>query len=110
MQKPWLAEIAFREALSVVRTYSAVAQRPALSEVVVNGARGFSLIWLDGGGEVRLGRSHYGEKLARLDQILEALRKSSKDSSQSSHSLLRLVHLDGPSGSRVSLRLDSGNP
>jgi cell division protein FtsQ len=63
------SEAVFREALSLLDSYG---DRPKLSEVHVDPRSGFSLVLLDGAGEVRLGRGGTDEKLARLDQILAA--------------------------------------
>lgn len=94
------AEGAFRQALAVLRTYRARPGRPAISEINVDPRFGFTLFLLEGGGEVRLGRGDYGEKLARFDRILEAL----KTSGQAAAGDLRVVHLDG-AGTRIPVRL-----
>ena len=54
----------------VARRYAEGAGRPKLSEIHVDPRAGFSLVLLDGAGEVRLGRGGAEEKLARLDRIL----------------------------------------
>ena len=51
---------------------------------------GFSLLLLDSGAEIRLGRGQYDRKLARLDQIFEAVKGSGADPAS-----IRVVHLDG---------------
>jgi cell division septal protein FtsQ len=73
--------------------------RPALSEVHIDPRYGFSLLLYDGGGEIRLGRGDYTDKLARLDRILAALRALDRPA------VLRTVHLDGPNRDRVPVRL-----
>ncbi len=79
-------EAAFREALAVLGQYRAQTDRPAVSEVNIDPRYGFTLFFLDGGTEVRLGRGGYGKKLARLDQILEAVKTAST---------VKVIHLDG---------------
>jgi cell division protein FtsQ len=66
---------AFREAMSLVNQYLSRPGRPALSEVNIDPRFGFSLVLLDGGAEIRLGRGETSKKLARFDQILEAVGK-----------------------------------
>ncbi|MDZ4695246.1 MAG: FtsQ-type POTRA domain-containing protein [Deltaproteobacteria bacterium] len=107
---PQVVEAVYREALSILRTYYAIPSRPELSEVVIDAASGYSLILLDGGGQIRLGREHYGEKLARFDKILEALQKNLTEMNRSALSALALVHLEGTTTGRVSVRLRSQNP
>jgi cell division septal protein FtsQ len=79
---PEASAAAFREALTVMDAYRSQPGRPALSEVHFDSRFGFSLILLEGGAEIRLGRgettlrlgpTEIGKKLARLDQILEAV-------------------------------------
>jgi cell division protein FtsQ len=81
---PEASAVAFREALAVMDAYRSRPSRPALSEVHFDSRSGFSLILLEGGAEIRLGRgettlrlekTEIGKKLARLDQILEAVEK-----------------------------------
>jgi cell division protein FtsQ len=72
---PEAGAAAFREALAVIGQYQARASRPALSEVNIDPRFGFSLILLEGGAEIRLGRGQIDKKLARFDQILEAVNQ-----------------------------------
>ena len=102
---PLVVEAVYREALSVLRTYHAVPTRPELSEVFIEPAIGYSLVLLEGGGQLRLGREHYGEKLARFDKILEALQKNLVAMNRTAASALALVHLEGTTTGRVSVRL-----
>jgi cell division protein FtsQ len=90
-------EAAFREALAILAAWGKNPRRPALSEVNVAPRHGFTVFLADGGAEIRLGRSEYDRKLARLDQILEAVKASGAG--------VRVVHLDGSTGSRVPVRL-----
>jgi cell division protein FtsQ len=90
-------EAAFREAVSIAAAWSSNPRRPRLSEVNVAPRHGFTVFLADGGAEIRLGRGQYDRKLARLDQILEAVKASGTG--------VRVVHLDGPTGSRVPVRL-----
>ncbi|HET6282045.1 MAG TPA: cell division protein FtsQ/DivIB, partial [Polyangia bacterium] len=107
------SEGAFREALAVVDSYrsqDALATRmgppdgtrPGLSEVHIDPRFGFSLFLYDGGGEIRLGRGGYDQKLARLDEILTALGPHCDS--------VRVVHLDGPARDRVPVRLAAAPP
>ncbi|MEA2696995.1 MAG: cell division protein FtsQ [Myxococcales bacterium] len=103
------SEGALREALAILNAYRAEdalaatrqggagPSRPSLSEIHIDPRYGFSLFLLDGGGEVRLGRGATEDKLARLDEILEAAGARGLPS-------LRVVHLDGPSRDRVPVR------
>lgn len=101
-------EAALREALGLLNAYGSAdglaarrvgaVDRPALSEIHVDPRAGYSLVLLDGGGEVRLGRSDWAGKLARLDEILGALGPRGP-------SALRAVYLDGPTQDRVAVRL-----
>jgi cell division protein FtsQ len=97
-------EGAFREALELLAAYQAPDglpgshPRPALSEVHVDPRYGFSLVLYDGGGELRLGRGAWADKLARFDEIVAALGPRGP-------AVLRLVHLDGGSRERVTVRL-----
>ena len=59
---------------------------------------GFSLLLLDGAGEIRLGRGGTEEKLARLDHILAALGARGP-------AALATVYLDGPVADRVTVRM-----
>jgi cell division septal protein FtsQ len=111
---------AFREALAIADEYRAPedspppspqgsatpaarapAARPALSEVHIDPRYGFALLLYDGGGEIRLGRGDYTDKLARLDRILAGLRALGARGPAA----LRTVHLDGPNRDRVPVRL-----
>lgn len=96
---------AYREALSVLRAYQSKPNRPAVSEVNIDPAFGFTLFLLDGGAELRLGRGRYGEKLAQLDQILEAVTAKELGGLAA----LRIVHLDLPTSERVPVLLRSGD-
>jgi cell division protein FtsQ len=113
------SEAAFREALAILAEYrnsdpfalgrwraagrdGGPPSRPALSEIHIDPRYGFSLFLYDGGGEIRLGRGDYAEKLGRLDEILAALAGRGV-------AALRVVHLDGPSRERVPVRLDDPN-
>jgi cell division protein FtsQ len=89
------SEAVFREALALLAVYG---DRPKLSEIHVDPRTGFSLVLLDGAGEIRLGRDGTGEKLARLDQILRGLAPRGP-------SALATVYLDGAVDDRVTLRL-----
>jgi cell division protein FtsQ len=101
------SEAALREALGLLGAYHsddalgaarrAGTARPPLSEIHIDPRFGFSLFLLDGGGEIRLGRGSTEDKLARLDEILEAAGPRGLAS-------LRVVHLDGPSRDRVPVR------
>ena len=73
---PEASSAAFREALAVLDDYRA---RP-----------GFALILLEGGAELRLGRGEYSKKLARFDQILEAV----EEEHLGGLSAVRVVNLD----------------
>ena len=80
----------FREALALLDDYRSRPGRPALSEVSIDPRFGFSLILLEGGAEIRLGRGEYSKKLARFDQILEAMDKEHLGGL----SAVRVVNLD----------------
>jgi cell division protein FtsQ len=98
------SEAAFREALGLLAEYAARPGRPALSELNIDPRFGFTLFLLDGGGEVRLGRDDFGKKLARLDQIFEAV-KVNGGAGLNALRVVHLDHLDGASGARISVRL-----
>jgi len=89
------SEAVFREALALLSAYG---DRPKLSEIHVDPRAGFSLMLLDGAGEVRLGRGGTDEKLARLDSILKALVPRGP-------SALATVYLDAAQADRVTVRL-----
>jgi cell division protein FtsQ len=92
------SEAVFREALALLAAYG---DRPKLSELHVDPHSGFSLVLLDGAGEIRLGRGDTDEKLARLDQILGAVGPRGP-------AALATVYLDGALADRVTLRLAAG--
>jgi cell division septal protein FtsQ len=95
-------EAVFREALKILATYAKPAEgeaaRPKLSEIHVDPHDGFTLVLLDGGGEVRLGRGGIEAKLQRFDRIVAALGPRGP-------AALTTVYLDGPLGDRVALKL-----
>jgi cell division protein FtsQ len=95
-------DAAFREALSLLADYGARPGRPALSEVNIDPRFGFTLFLLDGGAELRLGRGDFSKKLARLDQIFEAVKVSP---GLGALRVVHLDHLDGTDGSRVTVGL-----
>jgi cell division septal protein FtsQ len=100
-EKKEASEAALREALALLADYGARPGRPALSELNIDPRFGFSLFLLDGGAELRMGRGDFSKKLARLDQIFEAVRTSGTGA-------VRVVHLDYPSGvsgTRISVGL-----
>lgn len=129
---PEASEAAFREALALLFEYrrapaseattarpvgaTAAAptdapRRPALSEIHIDPRAGFSLFFYDGGGEVRVGRGPFAEKLARLDVILAALPSvgpTGLERSRSALGRLRTVHLDGPRPDRIPVRFQDG--
>jgi cell division septal protein FtsQ len=74
-----------------------------VGEVGIDPGFGFSLLLLDGGAEIRLGRENYSKKLAQLDQIFEAV----KPKEMGGLSALRIVHLDLPESGRVPVLLRS---
>jgi len=93
------SEAVFRQALELMATYSeGHPERPKLSEVHVDPRAGFSLVLLEGGGQIRLGRGDFADKLARLDGIVAALGPRGPGA-------LSVVYLDGPLSDRVALRL-----
>jgi cell division protein FtsQ len=98
-----VSEAAFREALAVLDEYRSKPGRPAVGEVGIDPGFGFSLLLLDGGAEIRLGRENYSKKLAQLDQIFEAV----KPKEMGGLSALRIVHLDLPESGRVPVLLRS---
>ena len=93
------SEAVFREALNLLSAYvTGHPERPKLSEVHADPRIGFSLVLLDGGGEIRLGRGGWEEKLARFDRILGTLDGRGA-------AALTTVYLDGPLADRVTVRL-----
>ncbi len=100
------SEAVFREAIGFLSIYEeppaetsgSVPPRPRLSEVHVDPRAGFTAILFDGGGEIRLGRGRWRDKLARLDRILAGLGERGA-------AALRVVHLDGPVRDRITVRL-----
>jgi len=94
------SEAVFRDGLALLEAYEAPdgPARPKLSEVHVDPRSGYSLVLLDGGGEIRLGRGDFADKLARLDRIVAGLGGRSP-------AVLRTVYLDGPLADRVTVRL-----
>jgi len=92
------SEAVFREALALLAAYD---NRPKLSEIHVDPRAGFSLVLLDGAGEIRLGRGETEEKLSRLDRILGAIGPRGPGA-------LATVYLDGALADRVTVRLAPG--
>jgi len=92
------SEAVFREAIALVGAYAADPARPKLSEVHVDARVGFSLVLMDGGGQVRLGRGEVDGKLARMDRIMAALGPRGAAG-------VGTVYLDGPAADRVTVRL-----
>ena len=89
----------FREALALLAAYARPTRpAPSCRRSTSIRAPGFSLVLLDGAGEVRLGRGEAEEKLARLDQILAAPGPRGP-------AALATVYLDGPVADRVTVRL-----
>jgi cell division protein FtsQ len=93
-----VVEGAFREALTLLEQYRAEPARPAVSELNIDPRFGLTLFLREGGTEIRLGRGDYSKKLARLDQIFEAVKADGPAAS------LRVVHLDRP-GAHIPVRL-----
>jgi cell division protein FtsQ len=87
-----IVEGVFREALALLEQYRADRGRPAVSEVNIDTRFGLTLFLRQGGAEIRLGRGDYSKKLARLDQIFEAVKADGPAAS------VRVVHLDRPGG------------
>jgi cell division protein FtsQ len=97
-----VAEGAFREALALLEQYRAEPGRPPVSEVNLDPRFGMTLFLRDGGAEIRLGRGEVSKKLARFDQIFEAVKADGPVAA------LRVVHLDRPDGAggaRIPVRL-----
>jgi cell division protein FtsQ len=93
------SEAVFRQALGLMSAYAdGHPERPRLSEIHVDPRAGFSLVLLEGSGEIRLGRGDFPAKLARLDAIAAALGPRGPGA-------LSVVYLDGPLSDRVALRL-----
>jgi len=97
------SEAVFREALALMASYAEGEGRPKLSEIHVDPRTGFSLVLLDGAGEVRLGRGGIEEKLSRFDQILGAAGPRGAAG-------MSVVYLDGAQADRVTVRLAAGSP
>jgi cell division protein FtsQ len=98
------SEAAFREALGILASYRAQPGRPEVGELNLSPRYGFTLFLLEGGAEIRLGRKDYDRKLARLDQIFEAVRASGAEPAS-----VRVVHLDGSDLRRVPVGLQVSN-
>jgi cell division protein FtsQ len=98
------SEAVFREALALLSEYLARPGRPALSELNIDPRFGFTLFLLDGGAEVRLGRGDFGKKLARLDQIFEAVKVTQR-AGLGALRVVHLDHLDDDGGARIPVRL-----
>jgi cell division protein FtsQ len=92
------SEAVFREAIGLVGAYGTDPARPKLSEVHVDARSGFSLVLMDGGGQIRLGRGEVDGKLARMDRIIAALGPRGAAG-------VATVYLDGPAADRVTVRL-----
>jgi cell division septal protein FtsQ len=93
------SEAVFREALALLNAYvTDHPERPKLSEIHGDPRTGFSLVLLDGGGEIRLGRGGWEDKLGRLDRIFGTLDGRGP-------AALTTVYLDGPLADRVTVRL-----
>jgi len=92
------SEAVFREAIGLCGAYAADPARPKLSEVHVDARAGFSLVLMDGGGLVRLGRGEVDGKLARMDRIMAALGPRGAAG-------VGTVYLDGPAADRVTVRM-----
>jgi cell division protein FtsQ len=97
------SEAVFRDGLALLKTYATAPARPKLSEIHVDPRSGFSLVLLDGGGEIRLGRGEFSDKLARLDRIVASLGGRGP-------AALRTIYLDGPLADRVTVRLAEADP
>jgi cell division protein FtsQ len=96
-----VAEAVLREGLRVLEAYRARPGRPELSEIAIDARLGFTLFLLENGAEIRLGRAEPGEKLAQLDQILEAVSAGN----MGGIAAIRIVHLDAPGAGRVPVLL-----
>jgi len=103
---PEASAAVFREVLALLDDYRSRPGRPALSEVSIDTYFGFSLIPLEGGAEIRIGRNEFSKKLAQFDQILEAMEKERLGGL----SAVRVVNLDlGGRQVPVSLRGHDGD-
>ena len=102
---PVAVRAAYRQALALLSVYQRGGHRPALSEIRIEPRYGYSLYLHASGAEIRLGLDSHGEKLARLDQILDALKHAGLDGA----SVLRIVHLDTSVDGRVAIRLALGD-
>jgi cell division protein FtsQ len=93
------SEAVFRQALALYAAYTdGHPDRPKLSEVHVDTRTGFSLILLEGSGEIRIGQGNFEAKLTQFDRIFAALGPRSP-------AALRTVYLDGPLSDRVALQM-----
>lgn len=95
------SEAAYREALALLDEYYRRTERPMLSEIAIDPRFGFTLYCLEGGAEIRIGRGDFGKKLARLDQILEAVSAGN----MGGLAAIRVVNLDAPGPGRVPVLL-----
>ena len=97
-------EAAYREAMQVLAAWhrlpAGAKPRPALGEVNLSPRYGLTLFLREGAAEIRLGRGDYDRKLARLDQIFEAVRASGADAGA-----VRVVHLDSDNPTKIPVRL-----
>jgi cell division protein FtsQ len=97
-------EAAYREALGVIASWRKLPagqrSRPQLGEVNLSPRYGITLFLLEGGAEIRLGRGDYDRKLARLDQIFEAVKTSG-----AGVAAVRVVHLDSDNPQKIPVRL-----
>ncbi len=104
-ENPAAVRAAYRSALALLEQYRYKRGRPPLSEIRVDPRFGFTLYFLESGAEVRLGTESHSEKLARLDQILDALAHAGLDAPK----VMRIVHLDTSADNRVAMRLALGD-
>jgi len=104
VEQPQIVRAAYKQALALLRTYNARPQRPALSEINLHPRYGFTAYLRESGSQVRLGRGRYGEKLARLDQIVDSVVKAKVWGL----SAVKAIHLDGDVTKGVSIRLGPG--
>jgi cell division protein FtsQ len=99
-----VSEAAFREALALAAEYRRKPGRPPVGEISIDPGFGYSILLLEGGAEIRLGRGNFGKKLAQLDQIFEAVVAKGTGGL----SALRIVHLDLPESGRIPVLLRGG--